>query len=280
LAFFIVAGLIAAFAAAVVLAAAGRAPAENRLAAARSRYRAVVARIAGDREAGLVSDDDAARLEADAGRALLAAADRRPARAGLLLPAAAGGVGLAALGVYALVGAPGTADRPYGARVEEARAAVAGGGAMGLPLSERLLVLKANADDAPDDAAAWTRLGRAYLSFGRTSEAGDAFLRAIEAGGETPARLADLAASLLLDDANRDAERRAADLLARALAEDPRNVPALQLAGFLAIRKGDYENAETALSAALDLAPDSPNAGQIRAALDQARAALDAAAAP
>lgn len=273
--FFLFAGALAALTAALVLRAGARA--SNGVAEAKTRHAETLAAIEADQTAGVLTEDEANRLKTDAARRLLdcAGAGERPRRAALAPTVGAVAIGFLALALYAAVGAPGAADAPWSARVATARAAVEAGAAMSLPISERLVLLKANAAEAePTDPAPWTRLGRAYLASGRSSEAADAFLRAIEAGGESSTRLSDLAAALMFEENNPDAERRAADLLARALELDGDNVSALELAGFLALRRGELAQAELALQFALETAPDGPRAADIRRALEAIQARI------
>ncbi|MEL6364665.1 MAG: c-type cytochrome biogenesis protein CcmI [Pseudomonadota bacterium] len=272
--------LLSGLAAAFILRAASKAGGGD-VAAARARHADDLAAIAADEETGVLTAEDAERLRTAAARRLLDAAPETPDRAGgRAVALAVGAVGIAAVGVYALTGSPSAPDAPYDVRVRIAEEAVAAGEAMALPLTERLVLLKSKAEAAPDDPQPWTRLGRAYLSFGQAPAAADAFLRAIEAGGETSERLSDLAASLLYQEDDPTAERRAADLLARALELDDNNVAALELAGFLAVRRGELQQAETALSIAIDIAPDGPRAPALRQALEAVRARMaDAGAA-
>lgn len=270
--FFLCAGGLAALTAALVLRAGAKAP--GGVDEAKARHAATLASIESDRAAGVLNDDEAAKLKTDAARRLIdsAGASDRPRRAALAPTIGAVAIGFLALALYAAVGTPGAPDAPWSSRVTTARAAVDAGAAMSLPISERLVLLKANAAEAaPTDAAPWTRLGRAYLASGRSSEAADAFLRAIEAAGENSTRLSDLAAALMFEESNPDAERRAADLLARALELDENNVSALELAGFLALRRGELAQAELALQFALEAAPDGPRAADIRRALEAVR---------
>ncbi|MEM8987897.1 MAG: c-type cytochrome biogenesis protein CcmI, partial [Pseudomonadota bacterium] len=203
--------------------------------AARRAYDDRIAEIDADAAAGAMTAEDAETARTAAARRLLAAHGAegtvRPLRfAGL---AAAAAVFLAApLALYLVIGSPGKPDAPLGARV----AAVAAADPETLPPEDIILRLEAEARAAPRNAEAWDRLGRAYLALG-VDKAPEAFLRAIETGGETPARLTDFAAALMAR-GEPQALKEAKAVLVRATEAAPGQWRAFMLLGVAHMQSG------------------------------------------
>lgn len=134
--------------------------------------------------------------------------------------------------------------------------------------------LAARLKDNPDDVAGWARLARAYKVQGRSDEA-------LQAYGKT-GRLLDTDADLLTQYADLLATRAKGDfkgkpqaLIDKALGINPRHPMALMLAGQAAYSAANYSKAishwETVLTV---LAPDSPDATQVKAEIADALAKL------
>lgn len=141
---------------------------------------------------------------------------------------------LAAIGVYRHVGSPEAID---------GASALA---AVGERLDERNLPafrerLAAHVAASPRDGRAWAILGRVDLALERHAEAAAAFANAIDASRKVasdPEIWVDYAEAVGMAE-GRTLAGRAAPLVAQALAIDPANVRALEMAGSLAAERGD-----------------------------------------
>jgi cytochrome c-type biogenesis protein CcmH len=223
-------------------------PREANLAALRAAW----AELDRDCAAGLLPRDqrESARAELagraaeelDEGAAITAS---RPAwiaaaMAAVLIP-------LAALGVYRLVGNPGSIDTARAFAGIEDRL-----GERSLPAFRDRLA--AHLADNPRDGRAWAILGRVDLALERYGESAAAFSRAIDA---SPKVAGD--AEIWVDYAEavgmaggRTLVGRPAQLIARALAIDPANARAREMAGSLATERGDPAGAALHWKLALD----------------------------
>jgi cytochrome c-type biogenesis protein CcmH len=157
-----VAGLLAAAAAGLILmraagAAAGAAEADP----AQDVYRRQLAEIDDLADRGLIAETERKSARAEAGRRLLAAADAvaapwspdAKARGAVLLAVAAAPA--LALGLYLALGAPGTPDQPYAARLKAWRE----GDLMRLTPPEAAAVLRQVTGERPADAEGFRLLG-------------------------------------------------------------------------------------------------------------------------
>jgi cytochrome c-type biogenesis protein CcmH len=191
---------------------------------AAAAVRARLAELDADAAAGAIAGTDAVAVRAELERELLQISaappagngDQRPARRsafviGVLLP-------LFAIALYLLIGGqrPGPALSPE-QMVEQ--------------LAARLAA-------EPDDPRGWDMLARSYMVLGRHRDARMALLRLQALSGDSPDLLVRLA----------DAESREAggslaghpaELVAQALALDPKNRAGLWLAGMIAAEQGD-----------------------------------------
>jgi cytochrome c-type biogenesis protein CcmH len=215
------------------------APREANLAALRASW----AELDRDRDAGLLpaSQYEAARAElaARAGEELDEAPPPVSTRrswaaatvAALLIP-------LAAFGVYRQVGSPDAID--------DARAFAAIDGpltARNLPAYRDRLVR--HLAENPRDGRAWAILGRMELVTGRYAAAATAFGKAIDASRKVagdPEIWVDYAEAVGMAE-GRTLVGRPEKLIARALEMDPGNARALEMAGSLAVEKGDAAGA-------------------------------------
>lgn len=246
--------------------AAGHAPEAARAAVGRAQLReldddvaaAALAPAARERAAGeLVRrwiDDTPAGAEAEAGLQR----SRRGAAA------VAGAVVVASVALYLAAGRP---------EAVEPRTTRAAGGAHALDaasLAREVTALHARLQAAPDDAAGWQAIGRAYAALGRYRDASIAYarlaaLRAPDAG--TLADHADLAAMAQ----GRRYAGEPARLIAQALDRDPRHPKALALAASASMEAGDA-GAARAYWARVQAA--APRGSALAAAAERALAAL------
>ena len=226
--------------------------------------------------------DQLRELDADLAAGLLAQADYERARRELearalqdaapeAAPAARGGRALAwgigaavpvlALAVYLVVGNPGALSP----RSDEHAAVEHQLDAMIDRLANRLR-------EQPDDAEGWKLLGRSYVVLGRFAEAADAYAKAAARSPRDAQLLADFADALAMARGQQLAGEPE-KLIARALEIDPENLKALALAGTAAFARKDYAGAARQWEKMLPLvAPDSEDAREIRANVQEARA--------
>lgn len=141
---------------------------------------------------------------------------------------------LAALGLYAHFGNPGAVDGARGFERLAAQGAAKSSPALREELSKHLA---AN----PGDGRAWVILARLELSLERFAESAAAFERAVASRKVAldPAVWCDFADALGMAQGGRLAGRPA-ELVGRALALAPEHPRALEMAGSVAIERGDY----------------------------------------
>ncbi|MCC6714979.1 MAG: c-type cytochrome biogenesis protein CcmI [Gammaproteobacteria bacterium] len=241
--------------------------------------------------------EQAAELDADLARGLLSPAQhgqaheelqRRvleeagPARAqprprtraaGAAIAAASLAIPVLAAVIYLHVGAPQLASRAIqtqGAGGELTRAEVEDFAAQ---MSARV---KAN----PGDAEAWLLLARSHAFMEQPQEAMTAYRQAIAAAPRTAAPLVELAELLYQNDRG-DVHGEARELIARALAIEPRDARALALAGRLALDAGDFAAAIQHWETLRAMIPkESSTYAAIEAGIAEARAHAGMPAAP
>lgn len=224
------------------------------------------AEIEREREAGRLSDADAAQAQADLLRQVAedlpdaraaqgpaaAAAPRFAPRLAALLVAVL--LPLVAIGVYQRVGAPqlvgvdlSASDRP----VDPAS------------LEQMIATIEQRTREQPGDGEAWAMLAEARKMQGRHAEAASAFEQATRLLGPDPRLLADHAESLALL-AGGDFSGRPVELLEQALAADPSEPKAVALMGAAQYRLGNLERARDYLTQLHQGLPaDSEDAVQI-----------------
>ena len=101
--------------------------------------------------------------------------------------------------------------------------------------------LAARMKEQPEDSTGWKLLARAYSAMGRYNESVAAFGEAsARSPQEDPALLADWADALAMQKQTLQGEP--AQLVARALALDPRNQKALSLSASAALERKDYDD--------------------------------------
>jgi cytochrome c-type biogenesis protein CcmH len=175
-------------------------------------------------------------------------------------------VPLLALGVYLLIGNPGSI-----ALQDEAQATQR-------QIEGMVERLAAKLKDHPEDAEGWKMLGRSYGALGRFQEAAEAYAKAAARAPRDADLLVDLADVLAMANGQRlagDPEK----LLERALQIDPKNLKALALAGTAAFNRADFAGAAARWERMLALLPaESEDARVVRENVEQARARAGAAA--
>lgn len=228
-------------------------------------YRDQLRELDADLAAGKLAPPDHARSRAELEARMLedvdAAAEPAPRRGGRGLAALIGvALPVCALGVYVLVGSPRGVDAPAGSH------------AVGAMQLEGLVEgLAAKLRQNPDNADGWKMLGRSYAALGRFSEAVDAYARAVAYAPQDAQLLADFADALAMA-RGRSLQGEPEKLVQRALEIDPNHLKALALAGTAAFDRKDFKAAAAYWQRMLPLvAPDSEDARQIRANVDEAR---------
>jgi cytochrome c-type biogenesis protein CcmH len=239
--FWLAAALLSAVAAGLILLRAARAGGVvgggDPTVAVYRRALAEIDELAGH---GLVAEDERGDARGEAGRRLLAAADRgaEPLRAELPRPfvlAAAAAAPIAALIVYALVGSPGAPDQPFSGRL-----------AAWLQHPERYqapelaAALRSLAQDHPDDPEPLRRLAQVDLAMGDADGAAHALRRALVIAPGRVELLAPLGEVLVLKAQGKvDADARA--VFGEILRIDPKSPPARYWLGRAAIAEGQVE---------------------------------------
>ena len=262
--FWIVTGLFAAAAAALVITRAGlaaRSAADAPADPALPVYRRQLAELDEAAEAGLLGPEELRAARAEAGRRLLRTADARvaPERTGgrasrlaALISAVLAAV--LALGGYLLLGAPGLPDQPYARRLEAWRKADPGT----LSPAQIAAVLREIVRARPHDPQAYEYLGRAELAAGDAFDAGRAFAEAATlAPGH--AELFSAQGEALVQDAGGKVTPDALAAFRQALALDPRDAAARYYVARAEIAGGDAAQGLAAWKAlAADMAADDP----------------------
>jgi cytochrome c-type biogenesis protein CcmH len=141
---------------------------------------------------------------------------------------------------YAVYGTPGAwRGVPVAKSDEEAGA---GHGSAGAQIEAMVAKLEQRMKDQPDDAEGWSMLGRSYSALGRYPEAVAAFKRVAALKPKDAQALADQADAVAMA-AGRKLAGEPAQLIARALELDPKNLKALALAGTIAFDANDFAKA-------------------------------------
>jgi cytochrome c-type biogenesis protein CcmH len=123
----------------------------------------------------------------------------------------------------------------------------------------------------PSDAEGWRMLGRSYASMERFGEATGAYAKATELKPNDADLWAEYAFATAMA-GNRKVEGKSLELVNRALAVDPDNAKALQLAGTAAFDEKDYKKAIELWQRVLRRAPaGSDLAEAISARIDEAK---------
>ena len=243
-------------------------------------YRAQLADLEGDREAGVISEEQFNTAQLDLQRNLLETSEsgrgaRAAGRRSWKWPA----------GIVSLVGVPVLAlliYQHYGAGAAgldpQARAPQQQPGMMTTDgIQAAVLALNERLEANPEDPDGWALLGRSLMFLDQPRASAAAYAQAIRyGGGDDPDILlsyADILGSLDGGDLN----ARALPFIERALGLEPNHVNGLWLAGLAAYRSSDYATAQDywqKLEAGLE--PGSEEALIIRRNLDEIETRLDA----
>jgi cytochrome c-type biogenesis protein CcmH len=238
-------------------------------------YRDQIAEIDSDRARGLITETEAEAARIEIARRLLAAADQtdagthpathaatqagtaatepaaapsaRAARSDTLFMLIAGAVPAVALAVYAVQGSPNLPDRPLAERLNSAPGPQAG-------VEELVARVEARLRANPADGQGWDVLAPVYLRLERFPDAAEAYRRALELLGESPARLSGLAESNVLanDGIVTEPARRAYQ---RLLTLEPNRHEAVFGLALAKEQDGDLEQAEADYRKLLEIAP-------------------------
>lgn len=106
----------------------------------------------------------------------------------------------------------------------------------------------------PDDAEGWSMLARSYSAMNRFEESADAYSHLVKLIPNDADMLADYADTLAMA-RGKSLQGEPAQLVARALAADPRNIKALALAGSAAFERRDYRGAIEQWTKVMGLVP-------------------------
>lgn len=109
-------------------------------------------------------------------------------------------------------------------------------------ISGRAVALADKLKDKPDDVEGWSMLARSYISLGRYAEAAEAYRHLVNLLPANAGLLADFADTLAMSK-NKNFLGEPQELIAKALALDPKNVKALALSASALFQKKDYAGA-------------------------------------
>lgn len=276
IAFWVVAGVLSAAAAGLILHSAARAV-RNAGAAdpTLALYRRQLGEIDDLADRGLIPEAERKTAHAEAGRRLLAAADRgaeswaadAAGRKPVLIAAlVAPFLGIA---LYIFTGAPGYSDQPFAQRL----AAWRGSDPSSLAPAEMAAVLKQLAGERPKDPEVWRYLALAEGAAENPAGAARAVRRAIELAPQR-ADLWEMLAEALMVQADGRVTPEAGFALSEAVERDPKSV----LARFhLARAKVDGGDKAGGIAAWRALAADLPASDARRATIQQAIAQAEGA---
>lgn len=224
-------------------------------------YRAQLAELDAERDAGRLDPASHAAAQLEVQRRLLAAPAAETAKAGALSPrilAPLCAVPVAALALYLMVGTPGMPSAPW----SERRVAVERDATLLAQLRERIAQLPPSSEQARQG---WLLLASAERGRGDLDAAGEAFGKAlaIRFDGDAAAQLAQV---LLEADRTDDA----VTLLARALPLAPRHIGLRFLSGAAALRAGHPDQARAFWQPLVAEAPEgAPWKAMVQRRLDE-----------
>jgi cytochrome c-type biogenesis protein CcmH len=274
--FWLAAALMCGLAVALLLQGLARRTGEN---ADRASYDAQVYRdqlteVARDKARGVLSEDQAAALEAEIGRRLLdaarggageTAAPAKSAASKIVAVSLMVAVPAVTLALYIPLGRPdlpalplATRDLPSPEETQKVMNAVAG--------------LARELQENPDDLQGWVLLGEAYRKLGRPRDAIEPFRRAVALSGGTPELNARLGESIV--EANQGTVLREAELAFRAVLERaPDDRQSMYYLGWARAQAGDAKGAIDWWAAMMKDAPaDAPWLAGLQATIaEQAR---------
>lgn len=212
---------------------------------------------------GLLNDEEAGAIRTEAGRRLLSAADRSteneaPVRHGdrVIIGAAIAATAILALALYFVLGAPGSPDQPYKARVAEWRA-----DPNSLSPDRMAAVLRDVAKDPKSPKALQTDpqffyyLGQAELAAGDPFAAQRALEKAVAVGARSPDLHVALGTAIVSGSEGKITPEAEAQFKA-ALALDPANLPARYQLARAQIAAGNVSGGAAALRAVANELPE------------------------
>jgi cytochrome c-type biogenesis protein CcmH len=232
-------------------------------------YRDQLDEISRDRAAGLIGEPEADAARVEVSRRLIAAGDARAAapptnpQAGLWRRRAAALVALlfvplAAGTLYLWHGSPQVPGAPLAARTEAGHDS---------SIVALIAKVEAHLERSPNDARGWEVLAPVYLRLGRFDDAVKARRNALNFGGETAQRQADLGEALVAA-SNGIVTADAKQAFDRAVVLDPADPKSRFYVGLAAQQDGDTAKAAGIWQALLKDAPaDAPWAEPVRQAL-------------
>jgi cytochrome c-type biogenesis protein CcmH len=272
IAFWVVAGILAAAAGGLVLSRAAAASLETGADPTALVYRRQVAEIDELAERGLIGEAERKSAHAEAARRLLGAADappepwraephsRKPIAITVLLAS------LAALAMYVTVGQPGMGDQPFSKRLAAWRAA----DPATLAPPELAAVLDRLTRERPDDPQAWRYLAIAEGAAQDPADAVRAMRHAVRLAPER-ADLWELLGEALVAEADGDVTREAQDAFRQSLKRDPKAIAARFHLARAQIAAGDKPGGLAAWRALLaDLPAGDPRRQDLLAAIAEA----------
>jgi cytochrome c-type biogenesis protein CcmH len=229
-------------------------------------YRAQLDELSREREAGLVSEAEAASAKLEIERRVLAADQKRSddatprGRGREWIPAAlvAALVPLTAVGLYAWLGNPQVPSVPFGdqaARQAAASAAQRQAAQESLPDVETMLEqVRARLAQNPDDMRGWTVLARSLVAIGQYDEAIAAFDQALRLSGPN-AELYSAKAEAMILAAQGQVSAEARGVLQQALDLEPEHPRANFYLASVQQQDGDLRGALDTLTTLLQGAP-------------------------
>ena len=227
-----------------------------------------LAELERDRELGLIEPAEAQTAGLDIRRRQIAASvageDALPEQASPLLRQIAiilcGAGGIAAVGMYILLGSPQMVGQPPEPAPVEISAEMQA-------VMDQVDALAADLAANPDDPRGWAVLGQAYLSMGRWADARDAFSSAIDLVPESAFLFSSLGQALLFDAGGRMTPA-AREAFARALDIDPADTRARLFMAEAMYQSGEVDAAIAAWQSLLAETPDdAPARAMIEARL-------------
>ena len=262
--------MTAALLAAVVRPLLAAPPAPGNVLSSRDVYRAQLAELEVERQAGRLGETEYQAARTEIGRRLIKASDAAMAetaapaapRAPRLAIALCIAVPAVALPLYLFVGSPDYPDQPLSSRGPEVQRA--------RDIDRLARELEAKLKSGKGDATGWIMLGRIKSEFGDFAAAADAYQHAaamLKAAGQgVPADLSVAIGESEVALAQGQVTPRAAEAFRAALAADPKQPPARF---YLAVAKQNAGDAKAALADFKGLLADTPPQAPYRALLEQ-----------
>jgi cytochrome c-type biogenesis protein CcmH len=238
-------------------------------------FRDQLKELEADRASGLLSEAqfEAAKLELESRMvddALAGDAVAAPARTGgrRLGYALAGVLPAAAFGLYFWLGNPASLIAIAEAQNAPAPMAAAAGG--GHDIMQMIQQVEEKTRANPDDGAAWAMLAKTYAAVEHWPEALQAYEKAIKLLPEEASVMSGYAEALAISN-NRVLAGRPIELVQQALAKDPDDMKALELAGISAYQENNFAQAAVFFKRLHKLLPpESPYAQDVLAAQREA----------